>query len=56
MRPGPTPWRWCGYAHNGGFTVKKALGLFGLIALIGGVVMFWRRNQEDDEFLDEELD
>jgi len=36
--------------------VKKLLGLFGLVAVLGGFLMFWRRNQDDDAFLDEELD
>lgn len=36
--------------------VKKVLGLFGLLAAAGAVLMFWRRNRDDDEFLDEELD
>ncbi len=36
--------------------MKKVLGLFGLLGAIGAVVMFLRRKQDDDEFLDEELD
>ncbi len=36
--------------------MKKLVGLFGLIALVGGFLMFWRQGQDDDAFLDEELD
>jgi hypothetical protein len=36
--------------------VKKVLGLFALIAAAGGALMFWRKRQTDDEFLDEELE
>jgi LPXTG-motif cell wall-anchored protein len=36
--------------------VKRILGLFGLLGAIGAVFYFFRRNKEDDEFLDEELD
>jgi hypothetical protein len=36
--------------------MKKFLGIFALLAAIGGALMFWRRQQDDDEFLDEELD
>ena len=36
--------------------MKKFLGIFALLGAICGAVMFWRRNQDDDEFLDEELD
>jgi LPXTG-motif cell wall-anchored protein len=36
--------------------MKKKLGLLGLIAAIGAALMFWRRNKDDDEFLDEELE
>lgn len=36
--------------------MKKMLGLFGLIGAILAAVMFLRRNQDDDEFLDEELE
>jgi hypothetical protein len=36
--------------------VKKILGLFAIIAAIGGGLMFWRRRKSDDEFLDEELE
>ena len=37
-------------------SMKKWLGLFGLLGAIAAAVMFWRRQQDDDEFLDEELD
>jgi hypothetical protein len=40
----------------GGFPVKKFLGIFALIGAAVGAVMFWRRRQDDDEFLDEELE
>lgn len=33
--------------------------IFGLLALVGvgvGALMFWRKNRDDDEFLDEELE
>ena len=36
--------------------VKKVLGLFAVFAAIGGALMFWRKRQSDDEFLDEELE
>jgi uncharacterized Tic20 family protein len=36
--------------------VKKILGMFALIGALVGALMFWRRRQDDDEFLDEELD
>jgi hypothetical protein len=36
--------------------VKKVLGLFGLVAAAVAVLAFWRRDRDDDEFLDEELD
>ncbi len=36
--------------------MKKWLGLFGLLGAIAAAIMFWRRQQDDDEFLDEELD
>lgn len=36
--------------------VKKVLGLFAIFAAIGGALMFWRKRQTDDEFLDEELE
>jgi LPXTG-motif cell wall-anchored protein len=36
--------------------VKKWLGLFGLIGAAAATLMFWRRQRDDDEFLDEELD
>lgn len=37
-------------------TLKKFLGLFAVLGAIAAAVMFWRRNQDDDEFLDEELE
>lgn len=36
--------------------MKKLLGLFAVFAAVGGALMFWRRRQTDDEFLDEELE
>ncbi len=36
--------------------MKKLLGIFALLGAVVGAVMFWKRRQEDDEFLDEELD
>lgn len=36
--------------------MKKFLGIFALLGALAGAVMFWRRSQDDDEFLDEELD
>jgi hypothetical protein len=36
--------------------VKKVFGLFAVFAAIGGALMFWRKRQTDDEFLDEELE
>ena len=38
------------------FPVKKILGLFALIGAAIGALMFWRRRQDNDEFLDEELE
>jgi len=38
------------------FPVKKILGLFALIGAAVGALMFWRRRQDNDEFLDEELE
>ena len=37
-------------------TMKKKLGLMGLLATIAAAIMFWRRKNDDDEFLDEELE
>jgi hypothetical protein len=37
-------------------TMKKVLGIVALLGAVVGVILFWRRRQEDDEFLDEELD
>lgn len=36
--------------------MKKVLGLFGLIGVITAAVMFFRRRNDEDEFLDEELE
>lgn len=36
--------------------MKKVLGVFALLAALGGALMFWRRRQDNDEFLDEELE
>lgn len=36
--------------------MKKFLGIFALLGGLAAAVMFWRRRQEDDEFLDEELE
>jgi len=38
------------------FPVKKFLGIFALLGALVGAVMFWRKQQDDDEFLDEELE
>ena len=37
-------------------TMKKKLGVMGLLAAVAAALMFWRRNKDDDEFLDEELE
>ena len=36
--------------------MKKFLGVFALMGAFIGAVMFWRKQQDDDEFLDEELE
>lgn len=36
--------------------MKKFLGIFALLGALVGAVMFWRNRQDDDEFLDEELE
>jgi len=36
--------------------VKKFLGIFALLGAACAALMFWRKRQEDDEFLDEELE
>lgn len=36
--------------------MKKKLGVMGLLAAVAAALMFWRRNKDDDEFLDEELE
>ena len=35
--------------------MKKLLGIFAVLAAIAGALMFWRRQQDEDEFLDEDL-
>jgi hypothetical protein len=35
--------------------MKKILGILGVLAIIGALVAFFRREADDDEFLDEEL-
>lgn len=35
--------------------MKKLLGILGVLAVIGALVAFFRRESDDDEFLDEEL-
>jgi hypothetical protein len=37
-------------------SMKKFLGIFALLGALAGAAMFWRKRQDDDEFLDEELD
>jgi hypothetical protein len=41
---------------NGGRSMRKLLGLLGILAVIGAITALMRRGQDDDEFLDEELD
>lgn len=36
--------------------MKKLLGIFAVAGAAIAAIMFWRRNQDDDEFLDEELE
>jgi hypothetical protein len=36
--------------------VKKFLGVFAVLGAVAGALMFWRKRQTDDEFLDEELE
>ena len=36
--------------------MKKFLGVVALMGAFIGAVMFWRKQQDDDEFLDEELE
>ena len=36
--------------------MKKLLGIIGILAVIGAIVAFLRREEDDDEFLDEELE
>ena len=45
-RLGPGHWR---------ILMKKLLTLFGLLGAVSAVVYFFRRGNDDDEFLDEEL-
>ncbi len=35
--------------------MKKLFGLFGLVGALSAVFYFFRRGNDDDEFLDEEL-
>jgi hypothetical protein len=35
--------------------LKKLLTLFGLLSAIGAIFYFFRKDSDDDEFLDEEL-
>lgn len=36
--------------------MKRFLGMLALFGALAGALMFWRRRQDDDEFLDEELE
>jgi len=36
--------------------MKKFLGIFALLGAACAALMFWRKRQDDDEFLDEELE
>ena len=36
--------------------MKKILGLLGIIAVVGAIMSLMRRGDDDDEFLDEELE
>lgn len=36
--------------------MKKILGLLGLAGIVGAIVVWFRGKQDDDEFLDEELE
>jgi hypothetical protein len=35
--------------------MKKLLGILGVLAIIGALIAFFRQEDDDDEFLDEEL-
>lgn len=37
-------------------SVKKLLGIFAIAGAAIAAIMFWKSNQDDDEFLDEELE
>ena len=36
--------------------MKKFLGIFAVFGAVAAGLMFWRKRQDDDEFLDEELE
>ncbi len=36
--------------------MKRFMGIFALLGALVGALLFWRRSQDDDEFLAEELD
>ncbi len=36
--------------------MKRFLSMLALVGALAGALMFWRRRQDDDEFLDEELE
>ena len=40
----------------GRFREKKFFGLFAVLGAAAAALMFWRKRQNDDEFLDEELE
>lgn len=42
--------------RNGGKPMRKLLGLLGILAVIGAIAALMRRDHDDDEFLDEELE
>ena len=56
LLPSPVYFGCSGKPDPGGFPVKKFLGIFALIGALVGALMFWRHRQDDDEFLDEELE
>jgi hypothetical protein len=35
--------------------MKKILSILGILAVVGALVAFFRREQDDEDFLDEEL-
>lgn len=47
VEPGRAPWR---------YSMKKFLGILALAGAAVAALMFWRRNKDEDEFLDEELE